>query len=179
MNLYLRMLALFVGQLRRPALSLWSVARTPFRVLPTDLDVLGHMNNGKYLTVMDLGRVDLMVRSGWWSTIKELGWYPVVASQTITYRRSLRPWQSFEVHTRILGFDDDGSSFLEQTFVHGDTIHAQAVVRAKFLKESGGRVERHEMEAAVGGFPEELQAPEWVREWAVDSRAVARTITSD
>ena len=49
------------------------------RVLPNDLDLLWHMNNGRYLSLMDQGRVDLMVRracgrsstvgagSPWWS----------------------------------------------------------------------------------------------------------------
>ena len=34
------------------------------RVLPTDLDLNLHLNNGRALTLMDLGRVDLMLRMG-------------------------------------------------------------------------------------------------------------------
>jgi acyl-CoA thioesterase FadM len=79
---------------------------TPFRVWPSDLDTLLHMNNGKYLSIMDLGRMDLMLRSGTWPRLKAAGWYPVLAGQTIAYYRSLNPWKTFEVHTRILGFDD-------------------------------------------------------------------------
>ncbi len=47
-----------------------------FRVLPTDLDVLGHMNNGVYLSIMDLGRMDLLQRSGIWSRLFGAGIFP-------------------------------------------------------------------------------------------------------
>lgn len=49
-----------------PRIQPTEVARTGFRVWPTDLDVLMHMNNGVYLSIMDLGRIDLMARSGAW-----------------------------------------------------------------------------------------------------------------
>ena len=91
MNLFFRLLLLRLLVLRRPKLSIWDTATTPFRVVPTDLDVLGHMNNGKYLTLMDLGRLDLMLRSGLWRECVRRGWYPVVAGQTVTYQRSLKP----------------------------------------------------------------------------------------
>lgn len=169
MNLYLRLLLLRLRTRRAGRLGVWDTAVTPFRVLPNDLDVLGHMNNGRYLTLMDVARIDLMTRSGFWSRLKARGWYPVVAGQTITYRRSLEPGQRFEVHTRILGFDDR-SSFIEQTFRSGQSVYAQAIVRARFLKRVGGTVERAELEEFAGGFPAHLVLPDWVGAWADASR---------
>ena len=64
MNLLLRLaLVLFQGR-RGPRLGLLDTGSLHMRVWPTDLDVLMHMNNGRYLSLMDLGRVDLLVRSG-------------------------------------------------------------------------------------------------------------------
>ena len=40
MNLYFRLLLLRVLALVRPKLTIWDTARTPFRVMPTDLDIL-------------------------------------------------------------------------------------------------------------------------------------------
>ena len=84
-NLYLRLLLMTLrtraGRGDRP-LSIWDTAATAFRVAPTDLDLLGHMNNGRYLTIMDLARLDLMTRSGFWARLRRRGWYPVVAGQT-------------------------------------------------------------------------------------------------
>ncbi|MSW98142.1 MAG: thioesterase, partial [Actinobacteria bacterium] len=100
MNLVFRVIWLFFRSRFRSRLAAEDTAITPFRVWPTDLDGLGHMNNGKYLSIMDLGRMDLMLRSGIWPRLKRNGWYPVLAGQTIAYFRSLNPWQSFQIHTR-------------------------------------------------------------------------------
>ncbi|MBJ7417049.1 MAG: thioesterase family protein, partial [Niveispirillum sp.] len=35
-----------------------------FRVWLNDIDTNLHMNNGRYFTIADLGRVDLMIRTG-------------------------------------------------------------------------------------------------------------------
>jgi acyl-CoA thioesterase FadM len=169
MNLWLRLLWLRVRLLRRRPVTLWDTIRTPFRVAPTDLDVLRHMNNGKYLSLLDLGRVDLMVRSGFWDVLTENGWYPVVAAQTITYRRSLEPWQRFELETRVLGFDER-ASYMEQTFLRGGVVHARAVVQARFLRRTGGTVPNDELFAAAGGAPDHLELPAWVHEWATAVR---------
>jgi acyl-CoA thioesterase FadM len=169
MNLYLRMLLLMLRARRAPELGLWDTAMTPFRVVPSDLDPLLHMNNGKYLSLMDLGRLDLMLRSGFWDKLTARGWYPVVAAQTITYKRSLGPGRRFVLWTRILGIDER-SVYLEQTFRIGDTVYASAVVRARLLKRSGGAVSYAELEELSGGFPDHLEVPAWVRRWAEDTR---------
>lgn len=172
MNLYLRLLILQLRVLRtrlrgfpkgRP--TAWSIFRTPFRVTPLDLDQLGHMNNGRYLTILDLGRMDLMLTSGLWSKCKELGWYPVVAAQTISYRKSLHPAERFDVVTKLLGIEDRWV-FMEQSFCIGDEVHAQAIVKARFLKRSGGGVPAEELLAVVGPTPEGREVPGWVHTWS-------------
>ena len=74
MNLYLRLVWLYARSRFRSRLAPQDTAVTPFRVWPSDLDTLWHMNNGKYLSIMDLGRMDLMMRSGTWSRITGAGW---------------------------------------------------------------------------------------------------------
>jgi acyl-CoA thioesterase FadM len=149
----------------RRRLSLWDESTTPFRVTLTDLDPLRHVNNGKYLSLLDLGRLDLMLRSGAWRTFGERGWYPVVAAQTITYKRSLTLGQRFALRTRVLGVDAR-AVYLEQTFVRHGGVVARAVVQARFLRRTGGSVQPDELLAAVGGSPRDLVLPDWVRAWA-------------
>lgn len=165
MNLYLRLLLLRLAVLWRPRITLWDTAVTPFRVFPSDLDVLAHMNNGKYLSLMDLGRIDLMLRSGLWAKARRLGWYPVVAGQTITYLRSLRLGQSFELHTRFLGFHGPWS-YVIQEFRVGNTVYAHAVVRARFLRRGGGTVPQDEVVAQAGAKPGGGGVPQWVIDWS-------------
>ncbi len=107
------MLLLSLRSRRGRRLGPWDVCRTRFRVKFSDLDVLRHMNNGRYLSIMDLGRLDLMYRSGMWNELGRLAWYPVVVAQNITYRKSLTFGQAFVVETRIVGHDAK-SFFLEQ-----------------------------------------------------------------
>lgn len=109
------------------------------RVWPTDLDPLMHMNNGVYLSLLDLGRIDLMLRSGAFFKINRQGIYPVVASEAIRFRRSLTPLQKFEIHTRIAAWDDR-YFYLRQDFKVKGEICAEALVKGRFLRKSGGKV---------------------------------------
>jgi acyl-CoA thioesterase FadM len=103
MNLWLRVLWLFISTLFRPRLDPVSdVSRLSFRVWPHDLDTSLHMNNGRYWTLMDLGRSDVMIRSGLWRPILKNGWVPVVSAGQIRFRRELKLFQAFTLETRIV-----------------------------------------------------------------------------
>jgi len=152
----------------RPPLGAYEVARTAFRVLPTDLDVLRHMNNGVYLSILDLGRLALLRRYGILATFRRNGWYPVVVSETISFRKSLQPWQRFEVESRILGYDER-AVYVEQRFVRDGEIYAQAFVRARILRRTGGVVPIPELLAQVPPAPAGLRAPDWLLQWGEDA----------
>ncbi|WGD37659.1 acyl-CoA thioesterase [Lysinibacter sp. HNR] len=165
-NMILRMFFLTLRSKRGPRLQPWDVCRTRFRVVLTDLDVLRHMNNGRYLSIMDLGRLDLMYRSRMWQKLKQRGWYPVVVAQSITYRKSLTLGQSFIVETQMVGHDTK-AFYLEQRFTVGGEIYARAFLRARFLKRTGGALLATEVVEGLG--VDDIPAnrmPEWVRNWA-------------
>ena len=86
-----------------------SVTTIRLTTLPTDIDILRHMNNGRYLSLFDLGRWDLLVRTGMSDVMKKQNWYAVVSAETITFRKSLELWQRFDVESRLLGHDDHES----------------------------------------------------------------------
>jgi acyl-CoA thioesterase FadM len=107
MNLWLRVLHLIIMSFFRPKLDpVQDVSRLTFRVWPHDLDTSLHMNNGRYWTLMDLGRTDIMIRSGLWRPILKHGWVPVVGAGQIRFRRELRPFRFFTLETRILTWSD-------------------------------------------------------------------------
>jgi acyl-CoA thioesterase FadM len=150
---------------RRPSLDMRDVSRVPMRVLPTDLDVLGHMNNGVYLSIMDLGRMDLMIREGLWAKLRAEKMYPVMVGETITFRRSLNPWERFILETRVIGVDDK-AVFIEQRFVVDGEIAARAVARARFLQTGGPTVSIARLSELAGVDLTELELPAWAIEWA-------------
>lgn len=145
------------------------ISRIRLRTLPTDVDLLMHMNNGRYLSLFDLGRWDLLVRTGVWDAMNERGWYAVVSAETITFRKSLNLWQSFELESRMLGHDDRALYLEHQAVVDGE-VYARAIIRARMLKRSGGTLPHEELFAALGQ-PEGLPDVEpWVHDWAEATR---------
>jgi acyl-CoA thioesterase FadM len=137
MNLWLRLFWLALALLWRRKLDpRRDVSRLTFRVLPTDLDLNGHMNNGRYLTLMDLGRLDHVLRSGLWRPIWRNGWAPMLGSAIIRFRREVRLFQRFRLETRIASWSDT-TAVIEQTFFiaggpHAGQMAARALVRAGF-----------------------------------------------
>jgi acyl-CoA thioesterase FadM len=107
MNLWLRLLYLIVASFFRPKLDptadgscLW------FRVWPHDLDLSMHLNNGRYWTLMDLGRADLVIRSGLWRAVVRHRWAPIVSAAKIRFRRELTLFRRFRIETRIVGWNE-------------------------------------------------------------------------
>ncbi len=123
------------------------------------------MNNGIYLTLLDLARFDLMKRSGGWQTLKKQKIHPVVVQETITFRKSLTPWQKFEIETKILGWDEM-AFYIGQRFVVEKEIYAEAVVKLRFLMSPKGTPNSKDVNERLGGWPgEEPVLPEWVLDW--------------
>ncbi len=170
MNRWLRFLWLLLVVRRRSPVPAFGPCRTPFRVWFTDLDVFRHMNNGIYLVIMDLARLDLMIRSGLWQKLKANGWYPVVVAETVQFRRSLNLFERFEIETRVLGWDDK-AILLEQRFVRGEEVVAHALVRARFLKKSGGTVAPRDLAMAVGFDPESPVLEGYAARWNAEQAA--------
>lgn len=164
----LRTLLLMVMSRRRSRLDFRDVGRIAMRVVPGDLDLLRHVNNGVYLSIMDLGRMDLMLRSGKWQELGRRGWYPVAVNTTMTYRRSLRLWQRYILETKLAGFDEK-AMYVEQRFVRNNEVYVVGIMRGRFLKKSGGTVSVAELGELAGVDPAEWQAPEWMRDWASSS----------
>lgn len=163
----------FVGP-RGPRIAFDAVSRSRFRVWPTDLDVLWHMNNGKYLSIMDVARFDLIQRNGALAVFRREGWYPVVVGQTISYRKSLNPWRRFTIESRIIGFDEQ-AVYIEQRFVRPDArrrpeVYARAIVRGRILRRAGGIVPVEEVIEKTGADRTAFSLPDDVLAWGRASR---------
>lgn len=132
MNLLGRLLIVLVRGLVGVKLDPLGTSRVSFRTWFHDLDTNIHMNNGRFLQFMDLGRTDLMIRCGLLGPILRNGWRPVVANVAISYRKSLSPLQKFVVSTKILHWDEKWF-FIEQEFHSQGKLCARALVRAVIL----------------------------------------------
>lgn len=163
MHLLLRTLLVLFTSSRRSRLSVWETSSLPLRVLPTDIDIALHVNNGMYFSLMDLGRFDLMARSGTWKKMRRRGWSPVAAGETIAFRKSLQLWQQYTIESRIIGLDAKAIYF-EQRMVADGEIYARAYIATR-LVSSGGPVSQEEILKEFGEPPAGLELPEWIHEW--------------
>ncbi len=138
MNLYFRLLRLLLtARLRGTIDMVGDESELDFRVLPNDLDLNMHMNNGRYFTLMDLGRVDLIARTGLLPVCLRRKWAPVVGAAKMNFMRPLNPFQKFHLRTRLSGWDEKWL-YLEQSFVTEDgKIAALGTVKGLFRGRDG------------------------------------------
>jgi acyl-CoA thioesterase FadM len=170
MNLILRLMLVILRARRAPRLGPLDESVIHARVLPTDLDLNFHLNNGRALTLMDLGRVDLMFRMGVVGELRRRRWNPVIASLTVRFRRSLNLGQRFSIHTRTLCWDERWF-YMEQRFTRdGDEI-VRAIVRAAFIGPEG-RVLPQQLVDASPWRLESPPMPAGVRRWVEAEEAI-------
>lgn len=164
MNLWLR-LAIFLLTVRfRPRCSVLGPASLEFRVLPSDLDLLGHMNNGKYLTILDICRLDLITRSGLLRELTKRRWYGVVAAQTIQFRRSLYLLKKFQVTTEVVGWDEK-YFFIRHRLTADNELVALAFIAVRFLGPKAARLAPRQILETLGHAPAPPQTPPWLVRW--------------
>ena len=163
MNLYLRLLKVLLGLPFVRRSGLFDPGRIHFRSWPNDLDLNLHINNGRYLTFMDLGRIHLLAQMGLLGTVVRRGWQPVLTAAEINFVRAIGPFQRFALVTRLLTWDEK-YFYIEQQFLRGETLCAVASVRGLFL-ERGRRVAPAE---AIEVLKPDAVAPEMpalIRHW--------------
>ncbi|MEE9333916.1 MAG: acyl-CoA thioesterase [Granulosicoccaceae bacterium] len=167
MKLYFRLLYLIFTQRLRARCSVLGPCDTSLRVWPNDLDVFFHVNNGVYMTLMDLGRTDMMLRSGVFGPVRAKGWYPVVAAETIRFQRSLRLFQQFNIRTEVVGWDEK-SIYIEQVFSSNNKQVAIAALNIRFLAKTGGTVSPADLLGLLGEqHHDQPDLPEWINSWNI------------
>ena len=164
MNLYLRLLILLVRLIGLARTGPFAESRVGFRVLPTDCDVNLHMNNGRYLSFMDLGRLHLVAQIGLLGIILSRRWGAALAAAEINFIRPLAPLQKFELVTRLVTWDEK-YAYMEQRFESGGVLCAHAFAKGLFL-ERNRRVAPPEVAAVLGITVAPPPMPEELRIWA-------------
>ena len=159
-----RLLRVVLAGLFRPRGGFLDACAISLRVWPNDLDANLHLNNSRYLLAMDLGRWDLVVRTGFWRELLRRRWFPVVGSATLRFRRPLDPFQRYRLVTRLVAWDEKWC-FVEQRFERDGHVHAVGRVKALF-RGGGGQVPTAALLDAAG-HPDApaRQVPEAIRLW--------------
>src|SRR3954452_24742059 len=102
---WLRLLKTGIAFAGAPRIGLLDTTCIRMRVWPNDLDFNLHVNNGRYLTLADIGRVDWFQRSGVLQLARRENAIPVVGDAIAKFRRELKLGQTFEIRSRLVGWD--------------------------------------------------------------------------
>ncbi|GEM_PF-2461946 len=120
----------------KPALPLEQTLILPMRVWPTDLNFGGHMDNVRYMALMDLARSLWFTRTRLAKlTLARKLATPVAAAQ-VRYRRELFFADRFTLHTRLVYWDAKWF-FLEQWFMRGEVMTTRALFKCAFVGRDG------------------------------------------
>jgi acyl-CoA thioesterase FadM len=140
----------YISFVRIPALALrqrlWPLAplgvleedHLRMRVWPNDIDVNLHLNNARYLNIMDYARIHLLARTQLLDHILRSRWKPMVGAVWITYRRSLPLFSAFTLSSRLVCWDERWF-YIEQTFTGRDGLAAAGWVKG-ILRDANGNV---------------------------------------
>ena len=136
MNLWFRLFVQLLSAPWRSSVQALESSYQQMRCWPSDLDLNLHMTNSRYLALMDLGRLDLIMRVGLFKALLRQGWRPVVGAQRIRFLKPIGPGSAFRLETRILGWEGKWF-FIQHRFWLADQLAAEATVKALFLGPRG------------------------------------------
>jgi acyl-CoA thioesterase FadM len=143
--------------------ALGEAATLKMLVWPSDIDFYPEMNNGRHLTLMDLGRIDLAVRTGLFRLVHKNSWGFVAAGASVRFRHPLRPLRFFEMRTQALGHDGRWFYFLQETVQQGKTC--SSVLLRGGVRGKDGLVSANEILTAMDLSDWSPELPEWVQRW--------------
>lgn len=172
----LRTVLVFLRAAREPRTGLLDEASVWFRVMPGDLDVNVHLNNGRYLALMDLGRFHLLIRGGLFRPMVRLRWRPLLGSAMVRFRRSLQPFQKFRLSSRLVCWDDRWFVF-EQRFESEGQLYAVALARGLF-RDRQGNVSPARVLAEAGIHEPSPPPPDYVTRWVESDAAASAAVTA-
>lgn len=132
--------------------------------LPWDLDLWMELNNGRTLTLYDLGRIPLAVRTGLAGVLRRHRWGLTMAGASVRYRRRIRAFETIEMRSRLVCWDDR-FLYVEQSMWKRDGSCANHILYRAAVTGKDGIVppERLARELGAGSAPPPM--PPWVRAW--------------
>lgn len=142
-------------------------------VSPLEIDMFIHKSNSTYFTDMDLARMSLILRvfQKYWyqeydndfgdyktKAISNMPYAPIAMVQC-TFKKELKVFERFEIHSRIIAWDEKWLFVLSE-FVIPKTGRICAVAVTKYVfKKGGGRttIPPEEMIKSCGMFNDEVK----------------------
>lgn len=167
MSLFLRLFLVLFFQSRGKTAGLLDSTVVHSRVMPNDLDLNRHVNNGRVFTFADLGRMDWFTRTGCLKAALKNGWMPIIGDATGRFIKQLTLFERFSVESRMLGWGEKWA-FMEHRILNArGELAGVVVIRGMFWSRKQGAVAPQRLLAATGQAVQPSPAlPLWVQTWA-------------
>ncbi len=161
---YLRLAKEALKNRAAPPLAVGEIHRSTHLCWPWDIDMWLELNNGRTLTLFDLGRMAMFQRSGFIRAVRRNGWAGTVAGASVRWRQRIRAFERIEMRTRLIGWDAR-FFYSEQSLWRGETCCSHALLRLA-VTGTGGIVPPAEVATELGYAPESPALPGWIAAWA-------------
>jgi acyl-CoA thioesterase FadM len=168
MNLYLRLLLTILKALRAPRIAQGESVELALRVLPNDLDINGHMNNGRYLTIVDLGLFTLFIRSGFARLCLTKGWRPMGGGSVVYFRHGLTLFQRYTLRLTPVGWDKFWN-YCRFDFIRGGEICATGFMKGAAAGRNG-LVRNADIYPVLGHHAPSPPLPDDLQAWIASDR---------
>ncbi len=139
-----------------------SVTKISTRVWFSDIDLYPELNNGRHLSIMDLGRYCHGIQMGLFAVLRKNKWGLMVAGNFTRYRRRIKLLQKFTIETEIVGYDDRWFYFYQKNVRKG-VIHSSALIRTAITSKDGLVPSKNLVDQM--GFDFKPHIPDWVEKW--------------
>ena len=149
---------------RQPAIGLTDMHVSHHMVWPWDLDGFLELNNGRALTLYDLGRLGMGVRVGLLTVLKQNKWGLTMAGSSVRYRRRLHAFERFETRSRAVCWDDK-FVYIEQSMWKTNGECASHVLYRSAVTDKNGIVSPQRVLEAMGQSATSPETPDWIAAW--------------
>lgn len=164
MYLFRRLAVSLLIASRRSKLEPGEADVTHTMAMPWDMDMFMELNNGRTLSVYDVGRFALALRGGLLAALRRRRWGLTMAGSNAQYRRKVRMFDRLEIRSRVVA-RDDRFFYLEQT-IHTSKGPSSNIVYRSAVTDRNGIVATDDVVAEMG-YPDWRPAPpDWVAKWS-------------
>lgn len=158
-----RLASVYVNALQKPPMDFHETSVISFRCRPWDLDMFLEMNNGRILTLYDLGRFDLAMRIGLIKVLKDNKWGLAVAGGSNRFRRRVHLFDKVRIKTQAVGYDECWIYLAQSMWVKGNAT-SSGLLRT-CVTEKGKAIHTARVIEALGIEEWKPEMPTWVNEW--------------
>ncbi|PIE14094.1 MAG: thioeseterase [Rhodobacterales bacterium] len=132
--------------------------------MPWDIDLWRELNNGRTLTIYDLGRLVLAKRIRLIGTLKRQHWNLTMAGAMVRYRRRVRIFETITMRSRALCWDDK-FVYIEQSMWKADGECANHIVYRAATVGKNGIVAPEQVMQEMGMDMPDCVLPDWIASW--------------